>query len=136
MNLGSNSAARRFWLPVSVILLIQITLGISTANRFGITYDEYNHLPVGLLNLRTGEFNFDALNPPLCRMIAALPLLGTEARTGPPGLPRATTDWSEVFIAANRDRYEKYFALRPVDDCAALGRRGACDHDLGARALW
>jgi len=51
MKVGANSAAKRFWLPVSMILVIQIALGISTADRFGITYDEYNHLPVGLLNL-------------------------------------------------------------------------------------
>ena len=44
-------------------------------------------------------------------MAAALPLLGTQARIGPSGLPRMTTDWSEVFVAANRDRYETYFAI-------------------------
>jgi hypothetical protein len=96
---------------VSIILVIQIALGISTANRFGITYDEYNHLPVGLLNLRTGEFDFDSLSPPLCRMAAALPLLGTSVRTDFSGLPRETTDWSESFVAANRERYVQYFAI-------------------------
>jgi hypothetical protein len=91
MKVGSTSAGR-FWLPVSILLVIRSALAISAAGQLGITYDEYNHLPVGLMNLRTGEFDFDTLNPPLCRMVAALPLLATQAQTGPPRLPIARLD--------------------------------------------
>ncbi len=64
----------RFWLPVLALLSIQAALGISAAAQLTPTHDEYWHLPIGLLNLKTGRFDFDDLNPPLCRMLAALPL--------------------------------------------------------------
>ncbi|HUE16996.1 MAG TPA: hypothetical protein VMR25_22655, partial [Planctomycetaceae bacterium] len=83
MTADATRSLKRFWLPVAAVLAIHAALGISAACRLTTTHDEYWHLPVGLLNLKTGRFHFDNLNPPLCRMTAALPLLFTSAQTGP-----------------------------------------------------
>jgi hypothetical protein len=111
MTADARRALKRFWLPVALLLAIHATLGISAAARLTTTHDEYWHLPVGLLNLKTGRFDFDNLNPPLCRMTAALPLLFTSARTGPVDAPHDAMGWGDVFIAANGQHYATWFLL-------------------------
>jgi len=104
-------ALLRFWLPVAGLLAIQAGLGISAANELTPTHDEYWHLPIGLLNLETGRFDFDDLNPPLCRVLAALPLTLTSARTGPPDVHHEPQEWGDLFIAENREHYDRWFLL-------------------------
>jgi hypothetical protein len=101
----------RFWLPVACLLAIHAGLGISAAVQLTATHDEYWHLPIGLLNLRTGRFDFDDLNPPLCRMATALPLALTSARTGAVDVYHDPMGWGDVFIAENGKRYQRYFAI-------------------------
>jgi hypothetical protein len=101
----------RFWVPVACLLAIHAGLGISAAAQLTATHDEYWHLPIGLLNLRTGRFDFDDLNPPLCRMAAALPLAFTSARTGAAEVYHDPMGWGDVFIAENGESYQRYFAL-------------------------
>jgi hypothetical protein len=101
----------RFWLPVGCLLAIHASLGISAAAQLTATHDEYWHLPIGLLNLRTGRFDFDDLNPPLCRVVAALPLALTSARTGAVDVYHDPMGWGDVFIAENGERYQRYFAI-------------------------
>lgn len=74
-NSGTGFVSRKFWLIVGLILAVQLVLGCDAARRLTVTHDEYWHLPVGLLNLKTGRFDYDNLNPPLVRMAAAAPLL-------------------------------------------------------------
>lgn len=101
----------RFWLPVLALLSIQAALGISAAAQLTPTHDEYWHLPIGLLNLKTGRFDFDDLNPPLCRMLAALPLTLTSAQTGDVSQYHDPQGWGDVFIAENREHYQRWFTL-------------------------
>jgi hypothetical protein len=101
----------RFWLPVAGLLAIHAALGISAARELTPTHDEYWHLPIGLLNLKTGRFDFDDLNPPLCRVLAALPLTATSARTGASDGHHDPQGWGDVFIDENRDHYQRWFAL-------------------------
>src|SRR6516162_592713 len=101
----------RFWLPVSLLLGIHAALGITAAGQLTATHDEYWHLPIGLLNLKTGRFDFDDLNPPLCRVLAALPLTATSARTGASDGHHDPQGWGDVFIDENRDHYQRWFAL-------------------------
>jgi hypothetical protein len=101
----------RFWLPVGCLLAIHAGLGISAAAQLTATHDEYWHLPIGLLNLRTGRFDFDDLNPPLCRVVAALPLALTSARTGAVDVYHDPMGWGDVFIAQNGKHYQRYFAI-------------------------
>src|SRR5580704_1001779 len=88
----------RFWLPVAVLLAIQAIFGITAAGQLTATHDEYWHLPIGLLNLKTGRFDFDDLNPPLCRVLAALPLTLTSARTGAADAHHDPQGWGDIFI--------------------------------------
>jgi hypothetical protein len=101
----------RFWLPVAALLAVHAALGITAAGRLTTTHDEYWHLPIGLLNLKTGRFDFDDLNPPLCRMLAALPLTLTSAHTGDPGAHHDSQGWGDVFIDENYEHYQRWFTL-------------------------
>jgi Dolichyl-phosphate-mannose-protein mannosyltransferase len=101
----------RFWLPIAALLAIHAALGISSAGQLTATHDEYWHLPIGLLNLKTGRFDFDDLNPPLCRVLAALPLTLTSAHTGAAEVHHDPIGWGDVFIAENRDHYQRWFTL-------------------------
>jgi hypothetical protein len=116
----------RFWLPVAGLLAIHAALGITAAGQLTTTHDEYWHLPIGLLNLKTGRFDFDDLNPPLCRMLAALPLTLTSARVGAPDAHHDPQGWGDIFIdepalvrrqlhlpsaMPNREHYERWFTL-------------------------
>ncbi|HEV8000797.1 MAG TPA: glycosyltransferase family 39 protein, partial [Planctomycetaceae bacterium] len=101
----------RFWLPVAAVLAVQAAFGITAAAQLTPTHDEYWHLPIGLLNLKTGRFDFDDLNPPLCRMLAALPLTVTSARTGPADVHHDPMGWGDAFIAENREHYQRWFTL-------------------------
>lgn len=74
-----------------------------------VTHDEYWHLPVGHLNLTTGRFDYDNLNPPLLRMWAAVPLVfsGTspvdiDSETDPVG-------HGDAFLKANLASYHSLF---------------------------
>jgi hypothetical protein len=108
---GRKRTLVRFWLPVTALLALHAALGITAAGQLTTTHDEYWHLPIGLLNLKTGRFDFDDLNPPLCRMLAALPLTFTSARTGAPDAHHDPQGWGDVFIDENHERYQRWFTL-------------------------
>ncbi len=72
----------------------------SAAGRLTPTHDEYWHLPIGLLNLKTGRFDFDDLESAPVPDAAALPLTLTSARTGAVGVFHDPQGWGDVFIAA------------------------------------
>ena len=82
---GRWSANRRAAVVVGLLLFVHAALAIDVARQFTVTHDEYWHIPVGLLNLKHGQFDYDNLNPPLIRMFAAAPLwlTGTEPGTLP-----------------------------------------------------
>ena len=79
-------------------------------------WDEIGHLPAGLSHWWTGSFDLYAVNPPLVRMIAALPVLATEAKTNrkrlqqEPGT-RLEFQVGQAFLNANRTRSFWYFSL-------------------------
>ena len=108
---GRKRTLVRFWLPVTALLAIHAALGITAAGQLTTTHDEYWHLPIGLLNLKTRRFDFDDLNPPLCRMLAALPLTFTSARTGSPDAQHDPQGWGDVFIDENHEHYRRWFTL-------------------------
>lgn len=98
----------RTWLlrVAGVLIAIHLLLGLWSAASKTPTHDEYWHLPVGLLNITHGEFDFDLLNPPLARMWFALPLrlAGIRASAGKdPG------DTGRRFHAEHADSYRALF---------------------------
>jgi Dolichyl-phosphate-mannose-protein mannosyltransferase len=108
---GGRRSLLRFWIPVAGLLVVHAALGITAAAQLTPTHDEYWHLPIGLLDLKTGRFDFDDLNPPLCRALAALPLTLTSAHTGAPDAHHDPQGWGDVFVAENREHYQRWFTL-------------------------
>ena len=108
-----QSPDRRRWFIVAIAMMLagQAIVMTLTAARLSSTHDEYWHVPVGLLNWKTGRFDFEPSNPPLLRMWATWPLLFTSAdspRTEP------TTDlnrFGDEFLAANREHFDRYVVL-------------------------
>ena len=102
---------KRFVIAIAVMLAVQAIVMTLTATRLSTTHDEYWHVPVGLLNWKTGRFDFEPSNPPLLRMWATWPLLFTSAdspRTEP------TSDlnrFGDEFLAANREHFDRYVVL-------------------------
>ena len=108
----SHSRRSRFvWTLIGVMLAGHACLAFDTAGSMSVTHDEYWHLPVGLLNWKTGRFEFDNLNPPLVRMFAAAPLLVTDARA--PSIETETdpTGYGDRFQATNPGRLQKLFLI-------------------------
>lgn len=50
-------------------------LGFTSLTRKSVTVDEFGHLPVGVNLLRTGDFDFCVLNPPLMNALSAWPVV-------------------------------------------------------------
>ena len=107
---GIHKTGRTNFVLIGLLLLVHGVLAIDCARRLSVTYDEYWHLPVGLLSLKTGRFDFDTLNPPLIRAWAALPLLCGGAKSGPVDRLGDATSYGDAFLAANPDRYFQWFA--------------------------
>lgn len=96
-------------LQAAAALLIVFMLQASiAARRDSVTIDEFSQVPVGLYMLRTGDFSLDPINPPLTRMIAALPLLFTSPVLN---APPDTAHWGlgYVFMQQNRGDYQAIF---------------------------
>ncbi|MGB7327731.1 MAG: glycosyltransferase family 39 protein [Rubripirellula sp.] len=53
---------------------VQVLLLVATAWRTGPGWDEWGHLPAGLFNLQYGDFHPYRVNPPLVRMLSAIPV--------------------------------------------------------------
>lgn len=95
-------------LAAAVLLIIFVLQAWIAARRDSVTIDEFSQVPVGLHMLRTGDFSLDPINPPLTRMIAALPLLLSSPVLN---APADTAHWGlgYVFMQQNRGDYQAIF---------------------------
>lgn len=59
---------------LAAMLVLYILLAVGSLRGDSVTVDEFGHLPVGYDLLRTGDFHFCELNPPLMNLLSALPL--------------------------------------------------------------
>ncbi len=69
-TLGTKSPA---WM-IAILCAIQTCLLVLVNLRTTPTYDEWGHLPAGLSHLETGTFHQYRVNPPLPRILAAIPV--------------------------------------------------------------
>jgi hypothetical protein len=114
-------------LVAAIVLLAVFALGAVIPARTNTpTPDEFVYVPAGLYQLRTGDLSFDPTNPPLLKMLMALPLAAMDARIdADPRLRDNRTGWGPwifgtSFMQLNRDRYlDLFFAARLV--IVALG---------------
>lgn len=88
------SANRSIPVAISLLAIHAVLLAYSAA-RQSPTCDEIGHLPSGLSHWQLGRFELYRVNPPLVRLVAALPLLAMDVRT----------DWT-VFLSSSDERPE------------------------------
>jgi 4-amino-4-deoxy-L-arabinose transferase-like glycosyltransferase len=86
---AAGSKALRF-AAVCALLGCFLLLGLSSARRASVTFDEFAHIPAGVAHWKARAFHLYAHNPPLARLIAVLPILA-EAEL-PPVAPAVRTD--------------------------------------------
>lgn len=111
---------RRDWLACAVIgclLLGHFLIGVWTARSLSVTHDEYWHLPVGILNLRTWRFDYEPLNPPLTRLVSAslVNLANPGCYQGPVPVSSDSTTYGVHFLRLLGDHHH---------DCYVWGRAG------------
>ena len=105
-----RGAAALTWL----VLLIHAGLLLDVARYNCATHDEYWHIPVGLWNATHGQFHYENLNPPLPRVLAAVPLIMAGAETGRVDETADKEHRADAFVAANRDRYPSLVTLARI----------------------
>lgn len=108
------------WSVAAVVLLsLHIGLLIHGALGSSVTVDEAAHLAAGTYNWQTGDFSLYRVNPPLPRMLGALPveLAGVNHPPRPWRgyvISRPENLYAEAFAEVNRDRYEQLVFLARV----------------------
>ena len=135
--ISSKREAAASWIVLGLALSLYAGLAFDTARSTSATFDEVKHLPVGYMFLRHGDFRLDPDNPPLARMIAAVPLLVSGTRIDPsdPFLRDA-----DVWMFGHRVLYEwndaDTFLLRGRMAITALGLLLAGALFFWTRAHW
>lgn len=68
------------WVALAVLGLAYAVLASASLRETSITVDEFGHLPVGAHVLATGEFAYAQFNPPLMRVLSALPVVALDLK--------------------------------------------------------
>ncbi len=118
---GRRFAVRPTTVVAGLILATHVILAVDGARRQWVTYDEVAHLPAGINYWQKRSFFIYHHNPPLTRMLAALPVLAMNPRMEYsidyryiPGL-RPEWEFGQRFLRLNRDRYlDLFIAARMV----------------------
>jgi hypothetical protein len=103
------------------LLAVFAVMGVAAAHTHTPTVDEFVYLPAGYYHLRTGDLTFDPTNPPLMKMLPAVPLLFMNLELDrDPRWRDNRTGWGPWnfgtrFMETNRTRYlDAFFAGRLV----------------------
>jgi hypothetical protein len=104
-------------LIAAVALTIHFVLAVDAARRMSVTFDEYWHLPVGVLNASQGRFDFERHNPPLARMYCALPVLMSNARIDFANEPLRMEQYGHRFQDANPDNWRSLYFRGRLMQC-------------------
>ena len=102
-------------LTVFLLLAVFAILCVQGALRDSPTVDEFAHLPAGYWTLETGRFELFPLNPPLIKVLSALPLLALDPAIDTAS-PVENTGWfpwmfGTRFMEMNRPAYDRIFLL-------------------------
>ena len=110
------------WGAATVLLTVHAALAIDTLRRKSVTVDEVAHLPAGISYWQTATFELYHHNPPLVKLLAALPALATQptvdylkswSANKQQGLPLNQWAFGWEFMHANAAKYhEIYFWAR------------------------
>lgn len=116
----ASSRRRAFWLGLAVVGLLGVHLALAERSLFSenATVDEVAHLPAGITYWDRHTFRLYHHNPPLVKMVAALPVWLAKPVLEPLYQRRAWTqrepaqlNFSQDFAYANADRYFELFDL-------------------------
>lgn len=107
--MAKQSAGRAWRRTAACLLALHASLLAWGAWRHSPTNDEIGYLPAGISHWTYGRFELAAVNPPLVRMVAALPVLVANPRTDWSGFSSRIEDrsWFAVgsrFLQANGPR--------------------------------
>ncbi len=99
---------------------VHVALLAYAAFRDSPTYDEAVHLPAGVSHWQFGRYELYRVNPPLVRMVAALPVLAAGSETEWPAFDRCpapgrSSKWAAIFwrrTAAGRSGFLRWLAGR------------------------
>jgi len=103
---------------LAVLMLAHAALVVHASWRSSPTIDEFAHVPAGLSYWQTGTFGLYHHNPPLAKLVAAVPVLaarpvvdygGSWARARARGEPPGQVEFGEDFMRANAARYFELF---------------------------
>ncbi len=112
-RIGSASVTH---LLAALLLVLHAGLAVHALSGATVTVDEVAHLPAGIVYWRTGSFGLYHHNPPLVKLLAALPALAQRPIV-PPGAggERTHFEFGFDFMYANAARYQQiYFWSRCV----------------------
>ena len=129
---------------LAALLACHAALALTGLRRTSVTIDEFSHLPAGLSYWQRGTFALYHHNPPLVKMLAALPVLaarpvigydGSWAQAGATGYAPGHVEFGAEFMRANAGRY---FELFDRGRCVivALSVLGGLLVFLWGRDLW
>jgi hypothetical protein len=95
---------------ILALLGLHAGLLLDGARQNFVCIDEVGHIPAGLAHWRSGTFRYYRVNPPLPRMLAALPLLAAGLQmpdSEPLDAPGERPEWEagRAFSVANGPRY-------------------------------
>ena len=122
-----------------LLLAAFVILCLQGLRRDAPTVDEFAHLPAGYWTLKTGRFDLFPLNPPLVKVLTALPLLALDPAIDTTS-PVENTGWfpwrfGTDFMERNRPIYDRIFQLGRLP-VVALGMLLCLLCFLWARALY
>lgn len=106
----------RIAVAVGLLLAAHAAAAVHALSVHAVTVDEVAHLPAGISYWETGSFALYHHNPPLVKLLAALPALALHPVVpGPPGPGVTHFEYGWSFMYANAERYQRiYFAARLV----------------------
>jgi hypothetical protein len=104
------------------------------------TFDEAGHLCAGISSWQSGSYRLYNVNPPLPRLLAAVPVLLADPETGAVRLPTTPSERPEWNIGDRfaRDNAPRFHALLVAGRCVTLAWSvaGALGVYFWARTLW
>ncbi len=95
------------------VLVVYVLLVSYSAVRHAPAWDEFGHLPAGIMHLRDADYRPYRTNPPLVRMLAALPVLRSDVARHLPHSPAGRRpEWlaAKTFAERAGRRLGSYYA--------------------------
>ncbi|HVC97294.1 MAG TPA: glycosyltransferase family 39 protein [Pirellulales bacterium] len=124
------ATGRRIRLTVCAVLLAHAAIVVGGQQRQAVTFNEFAHLPAGIAYWKQGAFELYNVNPPLAKLVAALPAMAAQPALPrrPPHSPGVRGEWEYGldFLRLNRGDYRSFFRLGRLAIAAFSVAAGWC----------